>query len=155
MTNTHKLSAVLDTPERRDAVIEDVVQLIDDEVGRKSGLSGLAIKGAYGVVKAIKKGIIRESVSHLLDGFIDKLEPYYAKYSADGSQGSFAAVLNREPGSVADALLSFTDDKARIAKNATMKKAYDKLRPTAKEHVQAAVPGLGVVIDKHLKARHA
>jgi hypothetical protein len=144
------LSALLEDTSRRDRVVDDCVQLIDDEVGKKSGFSGLAIKGAYAVVKAIKKGIIKESVSSLLNGFISKLEPYYERYLQSGSTEPFSALLNKEPANVANALLGFTDDKARNAQNATMKKAYEKLRPSAVDHVQAAVPGLGRVIDKHL-----
>lgn len=145
------LGALLEDSSRRERVVDDCVQLIDDEVGKKSGFSGLAIKGAYSVVKAIKKGIIKESVSSLLNGFISKLEPYYERYLASGSTEPFSTLLNKEPANVADALLGFTDDKAKHAQNATMKKAYEKLRPSAKEHVQAAVPGLGRVIDKHLR----
>ena len=143
------LGELLEDKARRERVVDDCVQLIDDEVGRKSGFSGLAIKGAYGVVKAIKKGIIKESVSTLLNGFISKLEPYYVRYLQEGGGQPFSALLNKEPANVADALLSFTDEKAQRAQNQTMKKAYDKLRPSAKDHVQAAVPGLGKVSARH------
>lgn len=145
------LTELLEDKARRERVVDDCVDLIDDEVSKKSGFSGLAIKAAYGVVKAIKKGIIRESVSSLLNGFIGRLEPFYARHLGSGSTDPFSSMLNKEPANVADALLSFTDDKAKNAQNQTMKKAYDKLRPSAKDNVQAAVPGLGRVIDKHLR----
>jgi hypothetical protein len=144
------LGELLEDTSRRERVVDDCVQLIDQEVERKGGFSGLGIKAAYKVVKAIKKGIIKESVSTLLNGFIDKLEPYYVRYLAAGGSEPFSVLLNKEPANVADALLSFTDDKAKAATNETMKKAYNGLRPSAKEHVQAAVPALGKVIDKHL-----
>ncbi len=144
------LASLLLQPGRRTEVVDDCVKLVDEEVARKSGLSGLAIKGAYGVVKAIKKGIIRESVDHLLDGFVKNLEPFYARHRAQANGEPFSALITREQASVADALLGFTDEKARGAHNQTMRKAYEKLRPTAKEHVQAAVPGLARLLDKHL-----
>jgi hypothetical protein len=141
---------LLDSKQRQ-RVIDDVLTLIDEEVSKKSGLSGFAIKAAYGVVKAVKKGIIREAVDHMLDGFVSKLEPFYAQRQS----ATMTATLTRDPSAVADALLSITDDKARDAENATLKKAYAKLRPTAKEHVQAAVPGLAKVLDKHVPVASA
>ena len=142
------LQDIVAAPGVRPKVVVDCVQLVDDEVKRKSGLSGLAIKGAYGIVKAIKPGVIKDSIESLLDGFITQLEPFYAR--ALEKNEKLGAVLNREPAPVADALLHFTDQKAERADNATMKKAYAKLRPTAKDHVQQAVPGLAVVLEKYL-----
>jgi hypothetical protein len=129
----------------RPRVIEDCVALVDAEVKKKSGLSGLAIKGAFTIVKAIKPGIIKESVEHLLDGFVAQLEPFYLR-----APTGFGKLLNSEPAAVAEALLGYTDEKAKKADNATMKKAYEKLRPNAKEHVQSAVPGLAQVLDRYV-----
>ena len=39
---------------RREKVVEDCVHLIDAQVKHKSGLSGMAIKGAYATIKTIK-----------------------------------------------------------------------------------------------------
>jgi len=142
------LQDIVAAPGIRPKVVGDCAQLIDDEVKRKSGLSGLAIKGAYGLVKAIKPGIIKDSIEHLLDGFVAQLEPYYVR--AQEKSEKLGAVLVREPAPVADALLHFTDQKAERADNATMRKAYSKLRPTAKDHVQQAVPGLAAVLDKYV-----
>lgn len=154
MAKTHcimaQLKDVLAKPGVRPQVILDCEKLIESEVKSKGGLSGIAIKGGFAMVKAIKPGVIAESVDHLLDGFIDRLEPFYAKFQASGATGKFGAQLTSDKSAVAEALLGFTDDKAKNAKNTTMKKAYEKLRPTAKEHVQAAVPGLGQVIEKYL-----
>jgi hypothetical protein len=51
---------------------------------------------------------------------------------------------------MAEALLSITDQRARRASNKTMVKAYNKLRPKGKVHVEAATPGIGRVLDKHV-----
>jgi len=50
---------------------------------------------------------------------------------------------------VADALLSITDEKAKRAKSGMVKGTYDKLRGSAKKNVEAAVPRLGAMIEKH------
>jgi hypothetical protein len=60
--------------------------------------------------------------------------------------------MNARAGEVADALLTISDGRAARAKNAGVKKAYEKLRPTAKKNVEAAVPRLGRLVAKYASA---
>jgi hypothetical protein len=142
------LKEMITDPTKRKAVIDDCAQLVDDEVSNKGGLSGIAIKGAYAVVKAIKPGVVREAVDHLIDEFCEKLEPYWATFKANGS-GTFERSLDGKRTEVANALLGVTDVRAAKAKNGTIKKAYEKLRPTGVKNVEQAVPGIARVIEKH------
>jgi hypothetical protein len=136
---------------KRPRILTDCERLIDDEVSSKGGLSGIAIKAAYKVVCAVKPGIIRESMDMLLDDFVKRLEPFYADHrKAGASPSQFGDTLSRRPSEVADALLGITDDRAKRAKNATLKGAYEKLRPQAKKHVEEAVPRVGRTLSPHL-----
>ncbi|MEM6731939.1 MAG: hypothetical protein AAF658_10310 [Myxococcota bacterium] len=144
------LKDILAEPSRRPAVIDDCVRLIDDEVKAKSGLSGVAVKGAYSVVKAIKPGIIREAVDRLLDPFVAKLDPFFDEWKGAGS-GPFDGFLSGRRNEVANALLGVTDERARKADNRTLRKAYDKLRPKAVGYVESAVPGIARIIERHAK----
>ena len=74
------LNELLTAPARRSRVVEDCVFLIEDEVKRKGGLSGLAIKAAFGAVKTVKPGFIAEAVDNLLDDFAKRLDPYYQSH---------------------------------------------------------------------------
>lgn len=144
---------LLSDASKRPVILADCVKLIDDEVSSKSGLSGLAIKAAYKVVCAVKPGIIRESMDALLDDFVARLEPFYVDHRKDGAApDAFTETLKRRPGEVADALLGITDDRAKKAKNATLKSAYEKLRPQARKHVEEAVPRVGRTLSPHLGA---
>jgi hypothetical protein len=134
-------------PGRRGAVVDDCVALVDEQVASKSGLSGLALKGAYAVVKAIKPGFVREVVDHLLDDFVTRLEPFHAAAAAKG--GEVVAYFGQHQGEIADALLGVTDAKAEHARQQAVKKTYEKLRPTAKKHVEAAVPGVARIVARH------
>jgi hypothetical protein len=147
------LKDLLLAPGRRAAVIDDCLQLVDDQVARKSGLSGLAIKGAYGIVKTVKPGFVREAVDNLLDEFVERLEPLYS--AATGAGTEVSAYFAAHASDVAEGLLGVTDARAQHAANATVKKAYEKLRPTAKKHVEAAVPGVGLVVARHAGAAAA
>lgn len=137
---------------KRPRILNDCERLIEDEVGAKSGFTGLAIKGAYKIVCSVKPGVIREALDGLLDDFVTRLEPFYAQHrdlgAADPKQ--FGGYLSKRPGEVADALLGITDDRAKRAKNATLKGAYEKLRPQAKKHVEEAVPRVGKTLSNLL-----
>lgn len=135
-------------PGKRKQVIDDCALLIDEEVRRKGGFSGAAIKLAFATVKAVKPGFIEESVDHLLDDFVRRLEPFYESHKTAGGR-SLPSHFESQSGQIADALLGITDERAQRAKNATVKKAYEKLRPSAKKNVEEAVPGIGRLVEKH------
>lgn len=142
------LKEVVQDGAKRPAVISDCVALVENEVKGKSGLGGVAVKGAYKVVKAIKPGIIREIVDRLVDEFVEKLDPYFDEWSTHKT-GSFDSYLSGRRQEVANALLEVTDKRAQKADNRSLSKAYSKLRPKALGHVEAAVPGVGRIIEKH------
>jgi hypothetical protein len=144
------MTALLDilvAPEVRPQVVEDCLKLVDAEVAAKGGLTGLAIKGAYAIVKAVKPGFIAEAVDHMLEDFAKNLDPIFQE--AGGAGQSCVQHFPGKRGRVADALLSISDERAARAKNQTVKKAYERLRPTGKKHVEEAVPGIARLVDKY------
>jgi len=132
---------------KREQVISDACHVLDEEVSDKGGLSGLAIKGAYGLVKGIRPGFIRDVVDALLDDFLGCLDPLFQEALTRGVRPS--AHLQANAGRVADALLAITDQRAARAERAVIRSTYEKLRPTAKKHVEAAAPRLGALLDRH------
>lgn len=144
------LNEVLLVPGNRPKVVADCVRVIDEEVDSKGGLTGLAIKGAYALVKAVKPGFIAEAVDSMLDDFVRRLEPFYA--AAQARNEPVGPAMNARAGEVAEALLAISDERAQRARNATVKKAYEKLRPAGKKHVEAAVPRIGRLIGKYATA---
>jgi hypothetical protein len=142
-----KLSDKLLAPQTRPQVVADCARLVDEEVADKSGLSGLAIKGAYAVVKAVKGGIIPEVLDSLLPSFVEKLEPIYQAWL--GGSGSLPEYFGARTSEVADALLSITDERSKRTKNAGLQKAYEKLRPTGKKNVEQAIPRLAQLLAKY------
>jgi len=51
---------------------------------------------------------------------------------------------------VAEKLLAVTDRRAEQAQRAVIKKTYERLRPSAKKHVTAAVPRLAQMVSRHI-----
>jgi hypothetical protein len=146
----------LTDPNIQPAVLRACEDLVDAEVAAKSGLSGLALKGALGVVRAMKPGIISELMRHLLPEFATALDPIYdecvrrAGDTGESAGAVFASRLEADPQGTADALLAVTDRRAERAKNATLKRTYVKLRASARDHVAAAVPAAGRALAPYL-----
>jgi hypothetical protein len=141
------LSERLNDAPTREAVIDDCVNLVESEVDNKKGLGGMVIKTGYKTVKGIKPGFIKKVVSDLLGPWSVALEPHWQSAQQSGKVGSYFASHTSE---VAEALLGVTDEKSKSAKSSTVRGLYDKLRPTAKKHVEEAVPGLGSILERRL-----
>jgi hypothetical protein len=136
--------------EKRGRVVDACVELVDGEVEKKKGLGGIVIKAGYGAVKGIKPGFVRKVVDGLFDRWAAKLEPFWAEAEAGGT--SPVAHLTAKKSAVAEALLAVTDEKAQRADHAIVGSTYKKLRPSAKEHVEEAVPALAALIEKHARS---
>ena len=142
------LQELLGAPAKREAVIDDSLQVLNAEVDAKGGLSGIALKTAYKVVKGISPDFLRRVVDHLLDDFLNALDPMYQEALQRGVDARQHFVSN--PGRVADALLSITDSRAARSDNQMLRKTYERLREGAKKHVEAAVPRLGDMFARHV-----
>jgi len=140
------LKEILSRPGARPEVIRDCEQIISEEVSSK-GLTGIPIKAAYAVVKAIKPGFIPEVIDGLLDDFADRLDPLYQ--AAKAKNEPITAYFNARAGEAAEALLGITDQRAQRAKQQVVKSAYEKLRPMAKKNTEAAIPRVAKMIAKH------
>lgn len=141
------LTEALTAQDKKSAVVDDCVALIDAEVADKGGLTGLAIKAGYKTVQGIKPGFVRQVVTDLLPEFAEALEPIYQEAKSNGKavREHFTSNTPR----VADALLTITDEKAKRSKSGMVKGTYEKLRGSAKKNVEAAVPRLAAMIEKH------
>ena len=143
------LKELLGGPEARNGLIDDSLRVLDAEVADKSGLGGMAVKGAYKLVKGVSPGFLRQVVDHLLDDFLDGLDPIYQE--AIEKSISPRQHLQSNPSRVANALLAITDRRAQRAKNKGIQQAYQKLRGQAQKHVESAVPRLGELFERHVK----
>ncbi len=145
------LAEILTHPERRPQVVDACAVLIEQEVKTKSGLSGLAVKAGYKLVRAIKPSMIPDVVNKLLPEFAEALQPMFAEAEdKSGAAGDrFVAHLQADPARVAAALLTVTDRRAESA-SGPLQKTYHRLRSTAGDHVQLAVPGLARTLGPFL-----
>ncbi len=141
------LVEALRDPVKRRAVVADGVLLVESEVARRRGLSGLAVKAGFQVVKATRPGVVAAALESLLPEFAPVLDPYLAAARASGDAFTY---LSAHADSIADALLAVTDRKAKLSSHRGLKQAYGGLRGTARREVAQSVPGLARLVEKHL-----
>jgi hypothetical protein len=140
------LSEVVADPARRKRVVDDGVAVIESEVADKSGLSGMAIKAAFGMVQKVKPGFVGGTLNHLLDDFARQIDPFWAECREQKAEPR--GFFTKRSLDVANALLRITDDRAKGA-SGPVRNTYDKLRPQAQKHVQEAMPRLADLLRKH------
>ena len=78
------LVEALSDASKKDALVSDVVKLVDEEVASKGGLSGIALKAGYAAVKGVKPGFVQSVVQKLLPDFASKLDPLWIEAKKDG-----------------------------------------------------------------------
>lgn len=150
MSDPPNLSTLLLSPANRPGLISDAHQVLNAEVASKSGLGGLALKGAYKSVSAITPGFIEGVLGVLLDEWIRAYDAEYIAWQGSGSTASFGSWLVERQDAVSERMLEVTDRRARATSHQSAAKLYWKLRPGAKAHVVTALPAVAGVIDQHL-----
>jgi hypothetical protein len=139
-------------PEVRPHLVTDCCGLIDAHVKSTKGFSGIAVKGAYTTVKAIKPSFVEGVVDALLDEWMEKLAHFEREHTHKGASGSLSGYLVAERARVAEALVEVTDKRAETTKHKTAAKFYLRLRPSALQHVNDAIPDLAALVEKYSKS---
>jgi hypothetical protein len=142
------LQEILLTPDTQPKVIEDCFTVIEQELSDKSGVSGAALKLAYKTVSSFAPGYFRTTVEEMLPHMVDKLEPFWADFSAAGGS-EFGDYLAKRGEEVSESLLSITDAMAASSKRPAVVKAYNTVRGSARKNVEAALPRVGDMIMKY------
>jgi hypothetical protein len=142
------LQEILLTPDTRPQVIADCHTLIEQEISEMSGVSGTTVKLAYKTVTTFAPGHVHHLVKVLLPDIVDKLQPYWADFSASGGS-AFGDYLAKRGDEVSQALLSVTDARAAASGRPTIIKAYRTVRGSAAKHVEAALPHVGDLVLKY------
>lgn len=140
-----QLSQMLENPSVKASLVSDCAQLIETQVSAKGGISGLALKATYKVLKSIDAHYISGAIARLLPSIFEALEPLWTKGCQTGDPVDYLAQNQTE---TADTLLGITDARIKHSSN-LVRSAYHKVRQSVEGDVEAAVPGLANIIGKH------
>jgi hypothetical protein len=145
------LQEMLLAPDIQPRVVADSEALVTDQVAELSGVTGAAIKLAYNTVRKFDANHIHGMIETILPNVADALQPYWAQFSAEftPSSGDFGGYLAAREDEVAEALLAITDRRRDNSVRPTIVKAYNTIRPRASKQVKAALPALGLLIQKY------
>ncbi|MBF2001917.1 MAG: hypothetical protein IGS50_19185 [Synechococcales cyanobacterium C42_A2020_086] len=127
-------------------LVADCTKLIDDQVAAKNGISGLALKATYGVVKGIGANYVSGAIERILPDVLNALDPIWDEGMQTGNPVEHLA-QNRSR--TADMVLSVTDARIEKSNNGVVRGAYSKLRKSVKSDVEDAVPDLAKIINRH------
>jgi hypothetical protein len=142
------LADLLLAPPRRDALVADVVAVVEDHIARRAGLRGVALRAAMAAVRRQLPDAIPRTVTRLLPDFIAALEPMHRRSGTDGAD--FARCLARDRAGAAGAMLAIADARVERSSNAALKAFYKGFRSTAEHEAEDLVPGLAEALAKHL-----
>jgi hypothetical protein len=140
-----KIQDLLQNNTSRSHILQLCVQLVEQEVQQVPGLSGLAVKTSYAVVKSLKPNMVAEVLEGLLDECARTLDPFVEKAWASNAQTA-VPFFTEHATLIAQELLKLTDLRATRARNTMLLKIYEKLRPSALKHVEKAVPAIGQML---------
>jgi hypothetical protein len=145
------LQEMLLAPDIQPTVVADCEELVTDQVADMSGVTGAAVKLAYNTVRKVDADHIHAMIVTILPSVADALQPYWAQFSAQytPSSGDFGGYLAARDEEVAEALLAITDRRRDNSRRPAIVKAYNTIRGRAIKQVKAALPALGVLIQKY------
>ncbi|MBD2508617.1 hypothetical protein H6G91_15250 [Nostoc muscorum FACHB-395] len=142
------LSEGLLNPTKKAMVVDECCNMIEVQLASKSGMSGIALKTAFAALKGVKPGYIPYVVEQILPQCLTAIDPIW---SEGVQKGDPIGHLNANRSHTADALLGVTDARVKSAKRQIVRGTYEKLRGSAKKHVEEAIPDLAKVIDNYTK----
>ncbi|MBE9250431.1 hypothetical protein IQ226_14990 [Dolichospermum sp. LEGE 00240] len=140
------LSEEIMNSSHKDLIVQDCCTMIDAQLASKSGLSGVALKTAFAALKGIQPGYIPNVIESLLPVCLTAIDPIWSEGVQQGEPVKYLAANSDK---TADALLGVTDARVKHTKRQIVRGTYDKLRSSAKKHVEDAVPDLAQVIGKY------
>lgn len=143
-----RLSDGLLDPQKKAMLVDDCCKMIDAQLASKSGMSGIVLKTAFAALKGVKPGYIPYIVEQLLPPCFEAIDPIWSEGTDKGDPVAYL-VANRSR--TADALLSVTDTRVEKTTRAIVRSTYEKLRGSAKQHLEEAVPDFAKVIENYTK----
>ena len=140
------LSEIIKDKAVRAQLTAECTKLIDRQVAAKGGLSGMAMKTAYGVIKGVGASYIPGAIDRILPDACRALDPIWQEGNAAGDPVKY---LSDHSDRTADSLLSVTDDRIQKTNNGVVSATYKKLRKSVKTDVEAAVPDLAQTLNRY------
>lgn len=143
------LNEILMADGRKEAVLRDCVEMVEQFVSERGGLKGMAYRTGLGMLKKAKPGTLDRAAQRLFPEFLTALEPFYREHQRQPA-GSFEAYLSGNAEIASRALLNVADQRVAQASD-VVQKTYARFRGGAEDEVRMLLPMLGQLVSRHLK----
>jgi hypothetical protein len=140
------LQDVLQDPTVYTSLVNSCQDLVEQQVASKGGVSGIALKTTYALVKGVGPTYLTGAIARLLPEVMTALEPLWDEGLALGNPVDHLS-QNRQQAAVY--LLTITDLKAQTTHYKVVKNSYQKLRESVRADIEAAVPQLAKILAEH------
>ena len=138
---------ILLAPDTWPHVVADCLELIKQEVSGKSGFSRTTVKLAYKTANTFASGYLQATVENLLPDMVAELELYWVDSTVSGASG-FGDYLVKRGEEVRGP--AFRDRcGAKNSERPVILKAYRAVRGGAVKNVVAALPNVGLLVQKY------
>ncbi len=128
-------------------MINDGILELEAELDDRSGVTAMAMRAGYKALRKVRPNMVESNLEKLLPKWAPVLDPHV---DAGRSSGDLTGHFQTNATTIAEGLLGATDARASEANNGLAVKAYQKLRPKAKDQVVAGMPRLARLVDKHV-----
>jgi hypothetical protein len=132
----------------KEQIVADVRALIDQHVSATSGVSGLALKAALKTVTTVAPDYYESRIEKLAPALLTQLQPFWSDFQSGGGT-SFGEYLASRGSDVANAVLSVTDERARVSNRTVITSVYNTVRGHAAEHIETALPAVGALVERY------
>ena len=144
-----KLTEVLTDDARREELIADLTEMVEEYVAERSGFRGITLRTGLAAVRRKLPDAIPRTITRLLPDFLAALDPLHAQSKARNG-ADFARFLKRDPALVGETMMGIADARVQRSTNPALKTFYARFRRTAEHEAEELVPGIADVLARHL-----
>lgn len=137
---------------RRERVVTDCAQMIEDHVAALKGFKGLSLKTVFAMLKGNDAHAVHGAMGRLIPDFVHSLEPLHVEFLAS-EQADFGLYITEHREIALAALIAVTDARIARSKNGTLRAAYSRVRGSIESELRGVIPSLGAVLGRHLGGR--
>lgn len=142
------LSEILLASPQREALIAGGAELLEKAIAERGGLTGMAYRTGYAMIKAAKPGAARRASVELMPGFAEALNPLFEQHlQQGGSAETFSRTLLGNADTTISRLIAVADQRVEGSSD-LVRKTYARFRGNAEAEVARILPDLATLIDR-------
>lgn len=142
------LSEILLASPKREALIAGGAALLEKAIADRGGLTGMAYRTGYAMIKAAKPGAARRASTELMPGFADALNPLFAQHlQKGGSPETFGSTLLGNANTAIASMIAVADRRVEGSSD-MVRKTYARFRGNAESEVARILPDFAALLDK-------